>query len=239
MIPPQENPSERNLPKNLNLPTISSESSTNFEIPYKKFKPKESTKSKWTIEEEYIFFEGHSLLGNKWTFISHLFHNKSAKQMKNHFYSSIVKTLRKIYKNKFDFDMKEVIITYYSLIYLKKLFSNSQFMYMIHNNINDSTIDSKNVTLKKYIINHHINYEKITIFENKFEKSTKEKLINYFTFFSTYHESKMSTIFNALIKVKLLYKSLDVLKNNSENAISSKNASYLKNYISCFFKIDN
>ena len=109
MIPPQENPSERNLPKNLNLPTTSSESSTNFEIPYKKFKPKESTKSKWTIEEEYIFFEGHSLLGNKWTFISHLFHNKSAKQMKNHFYSSIVKTLRKIYKNKFDFDMKEII----------------------------------------------------------------------------------------------------------------------------------
>ena len=36
MIPPQENPSERNLPKNLNLPTTSSESSTNFEIPYKK-----------------------------------------------------------------------------------------------------------------------------------------------------------------------------------------------------------
>lgn len=236
MFPPQEKPPERDPPKNLNLLTTSSNSPTTFAIPYKKGKKKEF--SNWTVEEEYIFFEGHSLLGNKWTFISHLLSNKSAKQMKNHFYSSVVKTLRKIYNNKFDFNMKEIITTYYSLIYLKKLFSNSQFMYMLHNNINDNTFDSKNVTLKKYIINHHINYEKIAIFENKFEKSTKEQLISYFTFFSTLNQSKMSTIFNALIKLKLLYKSLNVLKHNSDNGISSKNESYLKNYINCFFKID-
>ena len=124
----------------------SSDSSTLCDIPSQRSKDK--SKSKWSIEEEYIFFEGHSLLGNKWTFISHLFHNKSAKQMKNHFYSSIVKTLRKISKNKFDSDMKDTIITYYSLIYLKKLFSNSQFMNMLQSTVNCAVIDSKNVTLK-------------------------------------------------------------------------------------------
>ena len=104
-------------------------------------------KSKW-FRRRVHFFECHSLLGNKWTYISELFHNKSAKQMKNHFYSSIVKTLRKISKNKFDSDMKDTIITYYSLIYLKKLFSNSQFMNMLQSTVNCAVIDSKNVTLK-------------------------------------------------------------------------------------------
>ena len=114
------------------------------------FHPISSFKSqiKMVFRRRVHFFECHSLLGNKWTYISELFHNKSAKQMKNHFYSSIVKTLRKISKNKFDSDMKDTIITYYSLIYLKKLFSNSQFMNMLQSTVNCAVIDSKNVTLK-------------------------------------------------------------------------------------------
>ena len=218
--------------------SYSSDSSTLCDIPSRKLK--EKSKSKWSIEEEYIFFEGHSLLGNKWTFISHLFHNKSAKQMKNHFYSSIVKTLRKIYKNKLDFDMKEIIITYYSLIYLKKLFSNSQFMYMIQNNIHCSTgVDSKNVTLKKYIINHHIDYKKIISFEEEFQKSTKEKLNENLSFLSSFSEPSIPNIFNALIKVKLLYKSIDVLKNKGHRMISANNLVSLENYINCFLKVNS
>ena len=45
--------------------------------------------SSWTIEEEYIFFQGQFIIGNKWTFLSQLFPEKVPKQMKNHFYSSI------------------------------------------------------------------------------------------------------------------------------------------------------
>ena len=214
--------------------SYSSDSSTLCDIPSRRSKDK--SKSKWSIEEEYIFFEGHSLLGNKWTFISHLFHNKSAKQMKNHFYSSIVKTLRKIYKNKFDFDMKEIIITYYSLIYLKKLFSNNQFKYMIQNNVNCQSVDTKNVTLKKYIINHHIDYAKIISFEAQFEKSMKEKLNEYLSFLSSFTSSSIPNIFNALVKVKLLYKSIDVLKNKGHRMISSNNINSLENFINCFLK---
>lgn len=214
----------------------SSDSSTLCDIPSRRSTDK--SKSKWSIEEEYIFFEGHSLLGNKWTFISHLFHNKSAKQMKNHFYSSIVKTLRKIYKNKLDFDMKEIIITYYSLIYLKKLFSNNQFMYMIQNNVNCQSVDTKNVTLKKYIINHHIDYSKIISFEAEFEKTTKEKLNEYLSFLSSFTSSSIPNIFNALVKVKLLYKSIAMLKNKGDRMISSNNKNSLENFINCFLKVD-
>ena len=61
---------------------------------------------RWSIEEEYFFFEVHFLIGNKWTFLSRFFPNKSAKQIKNHFYSSIVKTLRKILKKKLILKLK-------------------------------------------------------------------------------------------------------------------------------------
>ena len=202
------------------LSTASSSSSL-CDIPNRRSNPK----SKWSIEEEYIFFECHFLLGNKWTFISELFHNKSAKQMKNHFYSSIVKTLRKISKNKFDCDMKETIITYYSLVYLKKLFSNSQFMNMLQSTVN-CAVDSKNVTLKKYIISHHIDYKKIIAFEAEFEKKIKEKF-NFPSF-------PIPNIFKAIVKVKLLYKSIDVLKNKKE--INIKNVDSLENFVNSFYK---
>lgn len=66
--------------------------------------PKSNKKeeAKWAIEEEYLFFEGQALIGNKWTFLNNLLPNKTAKQMKNHFYSSIVKTIRRIVRNKFE-----------------------------------------------------------------------------------------------------------------------------------------
>ena len=68
--------------------------------------------SNWSIEEEYIFFESQFLIGNKWTFLSQLFPGRHPKQMKNHFYSSIVKTLRKVLRNKLDLNLKEIIVCY-------------------------------------------------------------------------------------------------------------------------------
>ena len=36
-----------------------------------------------------------------------------------------------------------MIVTYYSLIYLKQPFSNPQYLYMIKNNINDGSLGKK------------------------------------------------------------------------------------------------
>lgn len=173
------------------------------------------------------FFECHSLLGNKWTYISELFHNKSAKQMKNHFYSSIVKTLRKISKNKFDSDMKDTIITYYSLIYLKKIVLQFAIYEYVTEHSQLRSHRFKERYIKKYIISHHIDYKKIISFEAEFEKKIKEKLN-----FPSFTVNQIPNIFNALVKVKLLYKSIDVLKNKAE--IKSKNVDSLENFVNSF-----
>ena len=73
--------------------------------------------SSWLIEEEFFFFEGHNIIGNKWTFLSQLFPDKNPKQMKNHFYSSIIKTLRKVLRNRFELNLKETIICYNCIYY--------------------------------------------------------------------------------------------------------------------------
>ena len=86
--------------------------------------------SSWTIEEEFLFFEGHYIIGNKWTFLSQLFPNRTPKQMKNHFYSSIVKTLRKVLRNRIQLNLKDTIISYYSIIY-NKFFQCYIFIFFI------------------------------------------------------------------------------------------------------------
>ena len=85
--------------------------------------------SSWSIEEEFLFFEGHYIIGNKWTFLCQLFPDRTPKQMKNHFYSSIVKTLRKVLRNKLDLNLKEIIVCYYSLIYVRNLLKNPQSLF--------------------------------------------------------------------------------------------------------------
>ena len=81
--------------------------------------------------------------------------------------------------------------------------------------------------IKKYIISHHIDYKKIISFEAEFEKKIKEKLN-----FPSLTVNQIPNIFNALVKVKLLYKSIDVLKNKAE--IKSKNVDSLENFVNSF-----
>ena len=51
----------------------------------------------WTFEEEYLFFEAHKLLKNKWTKYSSYFPQfcKEMKEFKNHFHACIIKTVRR------------------------------------------------------------------------------------------------------------------------------------------------
>ena len=56
----------------------------------------------WTIEEEFLFFEMHLHLGNKWFKYKSFFNDKTSKDIKNHFHACIIKTIRRIKKNKYD-----------------------------------------------------------------------------------------------------------------------------------------
>ncbi len=183
---------------------------------------------RWSIEEEYFFFEVHFLIGNKWTFLSRFFPNKSAKQIKNHFYSSIVKTLRKILKKKIDSEIKDMIVTYYSLIYLKQLFTNPQYLYMIKNNINDENFGKKNVTLKKLIISNNIDLKMIENYLDKYEISVKNIISKQLKLNIDLSLIKIDVIFNCYIKMNLVLKSCSIL---NYEGLSLNDRTILENFI--------
>ena len=187
---------------------------------------------RWSIEEEYFFFEVHFLIGNKWTFLSRFFPNKSSKQIKNHFYSSIIKTLRKILKKKIDIEIKDMIVTYYSLIYLKQLFSNLQYLYMIKNNINDGNLGKKNVTLKKLIITNNIDLNLIQNYLDKYEISIKNNISKQLKLNIDLSSIKVDAIFNSYIKMNLVLKSCDILKYEN---LSLSDRNVLEQFIESIF----
>ena len=172
--------------------------------------------SSWTIEEEYIFFQGQFIIGNKWTFLSQLFPEKVPKQMKNHFYSSIVKTLRKVVRNKFDLNLKDIIVSYYSLIYIEQLLKNNENFFISKNEEEEK---NKNVTLKKLIINNNINCETINKYQNKFEESVKKQIKKLYKLNADISNLDLNYIFKIIAKTEILIKSFKCLnwKNLNED----------------------
>jgi myb proto-oncogene protein len=164
--------------------------------------------SSWLIEEEFFFFEGHNIIGNKWTFLSQLFPEKVPKQMKNHFYSSIVKTLRKVVRNKFDLNLKDIIVSYYSLIYIKQLLKNNENFFISKNEEEEK---NKNVTLKKLIINNNINCETINKYQNKFEESVKKQIKKLYKLNIDISNLDLNYIFKIIAKTEILIKSFKCL----------------------------
>lgn len=61
---------------------------------------RQNSLNNWNIEEEFLFFNIQSIVGNKWNKIIQLFPNKSYLELKNHYYSSISKSIRNILNNK-------------------------------------------------------------------------------------------------------------------------------------------
>ena len=167
--------------------------------------------SNWSIEEEYIFFESQFLIGNKWTFLSQLFPGRHPKQMKNHFYSSIVKTLRKVLRNKLDLNLKEIIVCYYSLIYVRNLLKNPQSLFKKKKNESKKN----NVTLKKIIANNNLNYDIVNKYHSQFEESVKKQFKRLYAINSNISNLKLNYIFNVIIKSEILMKSKNILNNKN------------------------
>ena len=169
--------------------------------------------SSWSFEEEFLFFEGHYIIGNKWTLLSELFPEKHAKQMKNHFYSSIVKTLRKVLRNRFKLSLKDYIISYYSLIYVKDLFNNPKFLFSKCKK--DNGKNNRNVTLKKLILNHNINLDMINNYQIKFEESLRNQIKNIYNINIDISNIRINNIFKQIIKMEILIKCYKVYTSNN------------------------
>lgn len=63
-------------------------------------------KSPWTLDEEQVFCEKHEILGNKWVEIAKSLPGRNDNAVKNFFYSSIRKYIRKIAKGRISAEQK-------------------------------------------------------------------------------------------------------------------------------------
>ena len=185
-------------------------------IPPNKYNNKHMDESSWSMEDEFIFFEGQYIVGNKWTFLCNLFPGKSSKQMKNHFYSSIVKTLRKVLRNRIDLNLKDSIVSYYSLLYIKDLLKNPQNFLLFSKNKDDDT-QNKNVTLKKLIVNNNVNYETINKYQSKFEILVKKQMKKLYKINTDISNLKMRLLFKIIVKSEILVKSYQILNSKNLN----------------------
>ena len=168
--------------------------------------------SNWSIEEEYIFFESQFLIGNKWTFLSQLFPGRHPKQMKNHFYSSIVKTLRKVLRNRIQLNLKDTIISYYSIIYIKSLLHNLNFL--ISKYKKKDSDDNKNVTLKKIIFNNNISFEMMNNYQIKLEEFIIMQIKKLYKINFDISKYKINNIFKEIIKIEILIKCSKIFHSN-------------------------
>ena len=84
----------------------------------------------WTLEEEYLFFEAHKLLKNKWTKYPSYFPQfcKEMKEFKNHFHACIIKTVRRIVNNKYDYKIKDIMRAFYSCDYLIQMLNKMKHL---------------------------------------------------------------------------------------------------------------
>ena len=185
-------------------------------IPPNKYNNKHMDESSWSMEDEFIFFEGQFIIGNKWTFLCNLFPGKSSKQMKNHFYSSIVKTLRKVLRNRIDLNLKDSIVSYYSLLYIKDLLKNPQNFLLFSKNKDDDT-QNKNVTLKKLIVNNNVNYETLNKYQSKFEILVKKQMKKLYKINTDISNLKIRLLFKIIVKSEILVKSYQILNSKNLN----------------------
>lgn len=63
-------------------------------------------KTPWTLDEEQVFWEKHEILGNKWVEIAKSLPGRNDNTVKNYFYSSIRKYIRKIAKGRISAEQK-------------------------------------------------------------------------------------------------------------------------------------
>jgi hypothetical protein len=58
----------------------------------------EVNKNAWSEEEEKAMFEAHQVHGNRWTEIAKIFAGRTDNDIKNHFYSMLRRSLRRVNK---------------------------------------------------------------------------------------------------------------------------------------------
>jgi hypothetical protein len=203
---------------------------------------------KWTLEEEFIFFEIHKIFGNKWSKFAYFFPNKKVKELKNHFHACLIKTVRRTLHQKFEPEFIEIVRCFYSINALINLMkeidenekkisedistTNSIIKLKKSKNKNkrkDNKYNPKRLIFSGELTNDMlVNYKKKLIKEVLLKKpeinlflSTNNKLLNF-------ELEEVSWLFSIVIKTKLIFKCKQCMKLQK---INKDNIKLISEYI--------
>jgi len=124
-------------------------------------------KSPWQPEEELIFINKHKNFGNKWTEIAKSLDGRNDNAVKNHFYSSVRKIIRKIRKQKITNDLKQNDVERELTIYL------SQYMFEMYQDYLNKKKLEKNLISSQDMLNSEDTPD-ISMDTNEENKSNKD-----------------------------------------------------------------
>jgi hypothetical protein len=195
----------------------------------------------------------HLHLGNKWTKYDCFFNNKTPKDLKNHFHACIVKTVRRIVKNKYDCnniyllkalflllyeidELKDIIRNFYCFHYIALLFKKDKQLHSTKiTKTTTNIVNSKTkFTTKNLIRNKQLSLNIIDAYKDSYYNSLlriKPNMLSIFndvgykgdTFISI-NPQLMRWFFYITIKSRLLKQSIKVIQDGSIKDIESLGA---------------
>ena len=208
---------------------------------------------KWTLEEEFLFFEIHKIFGNKWSKFAFFFPNKKVKELKNHFHACLIKTARRTIHQKFEPEFIEIVRCFYSINALLNLMKEPEIN---DKKIEDISTSNSIVKLKKakiknkrkdnkynpkrLIFSGELTIDMLVKYQTKLVKDVLLKKPEITLFLSSNNKllnfefEEVSWLFSIVIKTKLIYKCKQYIKYQN---INNDNLKIVSEYIkdnSCF-----
>ena len=167
---------------------------------------------------------------------------RTPKELKNHFHTSIIKSVRRIINNKYDKHLKEIMRCFYSFDYLKKLLSQPDDV------INKKFFKSKNknsyvFNSKLLIQNNKISLKKISRYAEQLTnkillgKPGIIKFLNFINYRKEFSVNDVPWLFSVIIQAKLFNKCKKLI--DEKNNININQKQILFNYISKNYEFEN
>ena len=186
---------------------------------------------KWTLEEEYLFFEIHKFFGNKWKKFSPYFPYKTTKELKNHFHTCIIKTVRRAINYNLNYEFIDILRCFYSidqiiLILNEMNFNNIEKDLKINSNNkkiqNEDNINKNCILKKKKRDNKYnpkilskkgkltngilINYKNYLFNEILMKRKDIQNFLNTFFQNQKFNIENLNWLFGLIIKSKIINK---------------------------------